>query len=270
LPRGWILVVALALAVFGRSGRLAAEATPTAPAPLATGPAVPGVITTAGEFWNLSDAEKRKSHPVRMELTVLYYDAQWTLFWAESAGQGAYLPVRGQPLPIRTGQRVRLEGTAVPAEGLAGELIKVTVLDESALPAPLPLAGRVGDFALLDTRWVEGEGYVFGQSDPDPTHLLFSVLCENRVVSVRLQISAKEAVPQLLGGRIRFRGVYVVSRDPMGAAQEVDCWISNRTDIELLGWLADDERFKLPLTTLDELASSNQPWVHVIGEVRAQ
>jgi hypothetical protein len=120
LPRGWIVVGALALAIWGGSGRLAAEATPTVPAPPSIGPTVPGVITTGGEFWNLSDAEKQKPHPVRMELTVLYYDAQWKLLWAESAGQGAYLPLRGQALPIRTGQRVRLEGTD-QGHGTGGE-----------------------------------------------------------------------------------------------------------------------------------------------------
>lgn len=137
----------------------------------------PAVITTGGEFWTLSDAEKQKPHPVRMELTVFYYDAPWHVLWGESAGAGVYLPTRGRALPIQSGQRVRLEGTVVVAEGLAGELIQATVLDGNALPAPIPLAGRMGEIAKLDVHWVEGEGHVFGQSDPDPTHVLFQVLC---------------------------------------------------------------------------------------------
>ncbi len=231
---------------------------------------MPAVITTGGEFWNLSDAEKQKSHPVRMELIVYYYDSQWKLLWGESAGQGCYLPMRGRALPIQSGQRIRLEGTVMPAEGFAGELVTATVLADNALPAPMPLAGRVGDFAQLDARWVEGEGHVFGQSDPDPTHVLFLVLCENRVISLRLQISGTDPIPQLVGARIRFRAVYVPTRDPSGNLQQIDCWTSRRTDIDVLGWLADDERFKLPRTLLDQLATTRQPWVRVVGEVRTQ
>ena len=243
--------------------------TPT-PVPAPAEPVAPAVITTGGEFWNLSDAEKQKPHPVRMELTVYYYDAPWHVLWGESAGAGVYLPTHGRALPIQSGQRVRLEGTVVPAEGFAGELIQSTVLDGNALPAPTPLAGRVDDFAQLDVHWVEGEGYVFGQSDPDPTHVLYQVLCENRVVSLRLQVSGTDPIPQLVGARIRFRGVYVATRDPTGALQQIDCWTSRRTDVEVLGWLANDERFKLPRTPLDQLATAKQPWVRVVGEVKAQ
>lgn len=234
-------------------------------------PKAPAVITSAGEFWNVPESARHRSHPVNMEVTVYYYDAQWKLFWGESTGQGVYLPLRGEPLSIQSGQRVRLEGTVVPSEGFDGALIKATVLAADALPAPTPTAGRVGDYAKLDTRWVEIEGYVFGQSDPDPTHVLFLVLCEDTVVYLRFQLNSGDPIPELVGARIRARCVYVATRDPAGGLQQVDAWTSRRGDIELAGWLADDERFKLPRTPIDKLQdAADQPWVRVTGEVRAQ
>ena len=265
-PQCRIAAVALGLAALGGSGRLWAEV----PAPVPAEPVASEVITTGGDYWNLSDAEKKKPQQVRMELTVYYYDLQWHVLWAESAGQGCFLPVSGQALPLQTGQRVRLEGTVVPLEGLTGERIKVTVLDENALPAPIPLAGRVADFTQLDVHWIEGEGHVFGQSDADATHELYQVLCENRMVNLRLQITGTDPIPQLVGGRIKFQGVYIATRDSAGNLQRIDCWTSRRSDIELLGWLADDDRFKLPRTPLDQLSNAGAPWVRIVGEVRAQ
>ncbi|HWA24442.1 MAG TPA: ATP-binding protein [Lacunisphaera sp.] len=246
------------------SVRLQAQA--AAPAAVTPG----ATITSGGDFWSVSNEDRRKPQTVRMELTVLYYDPQWKLLWAESGGQGVYLPCRGESLAIRSGERVRLEGTVVPADGFAGELIKATVLDADAMPAPLSLAGRVGEVARFDARWVEGEGYVFVQSDPDPTHVLFVLLCENQVISLRMQINGTDPIPQLVGARIRFRGAYVATRDATGGIQQLDCWTSRRGDVELIDWLADDKRFKLPRTVVDDLEAAKQPWVRVVGKVRAQ
>ncbi len=90
------------------------------------------------------------------------------------------------------------------------------------------------------------------------------------MIGLRLPISGTDPVPQLVGARIRFRGTCVVTRDSEGHLQQVECWAPRRSDVEVLGWLADDERFKLPRTLLDQLATAKQPWVRVVGEVKAQ
>ena len=90
--------MAFGLTVLPGSVRLQAQTPKPDSAPVE--PLAPAVITTGGEFWNLSDAEKQKSHPLRMEITVYYYDPQWHLLWGESAGAGFYLPMRGRALQI--------------------------------------------------------------------------------------------------------------------------------------------------------------------------
>ncbi|WP_129048876.1 ATP-binding protein [Oleiharenicola lentus] len=216
-------------------------------------------------------AERDRLHALDMELTVYYYDPAWKLIWGQGAGGTAYLPMRGETLPIRSGQRVRLEGQIIPAEGLDGSRLKATVLEANAMPEPLPTAGRVGDYAALDAQWVEMEGHVFAQNDADFTHVLFLVLCENHLVNLRLQNNGTDPVPQLVGARIRFRCVYVSTRDPSGNLQDIAGWTSRQDDIKIVSWLADDERFSLPRTTIDRLDQvTKQPWVRIAGELRAQ
>ena len=253
----------LVILLLAAGGRLISQDAPP--------PANPAVITNAGEFWSLSAADKQKPQPVRMELTAYYYDAGWNLFWGESADQVCYLPVRGRTLAIKSGQRILLEGTVVANEGFDGQRVKVTVLADNAWPTPRPTAGRLDDHATLDARWVEFTGHVFGQSEPDPTHALFQILSDNQLVTLRLQLSGTDPVPLLLGARIRARAVYVATRDPAGNLQQIDCWTAQSTDIEVLDWLADDARFKLPRTMIDRLeAAEAEPWVRLIGQVQAQ
>jgi uncharacterized protein YdeI (BOF family) len=95
-------------------------------------------------------------------------------------------------------------------------------------------------------------------------------MTDNRIVNLRLQMSGSDPIPQLVGAKIRFRAVYVATRDPAGNLQRVDCWTSRRSDVEVLAWLAEDERFKLPRTLIDQLPTVDAPWVRIIGTVRAQ
>jgi len=231
-------------------------------------PAAPP-LTTIAEFWTLTDAEKAKPQEVRMEVIVYYYDAAWKIFYGEVAGVGSFLPVQGSPLPLKSGQRVRLEGTVVPAAGFDGERVKVTVLDEGLLPEPLRTAGRIDDFAALHGRWTEIEGYVLAQHEPDTTHIEMKFLSDNRLIDLTLQIEGTDPVPQLKGARIRVLGVYDAVADATGRPEQIQCWTSR--NVQVLGWLADEERFKLPVTPIDRLETvAGQSWVHLTGELWSQ
>lgn len=253
----------LVLAALAGTGRLVAEEAPP--------PAAPAVITTAGDFWLLGEPERKMPRPVRMEFTATYFDSHWNLLWGEAEGATFYLPTLGSTLPIKSGQRIRWEGTVVPSKGFDGKTLKVTVLADNVWPTPLPTAGRLDDIGALDARWVELEGHVVGQSDADPAHAVYQIMSDNRLVTLRLYISDTAPVPQLVGARVRVRCVYVATRDPAGKVAQVDCWTAQLTDIEVLDWLADDPRFKLPRTMIDRLESvAAAPWVRLIGKVRAQ
>ncbi|HVZ65718.1 MAG TPA: ATP-binding protein [Lacunisphaera sp.] len=251
---------ALALGAAGVRG-LAAE-----PA-VASGP----VITSVSEFWNLTAADQQRPLAVDVGLVVYYYDPAWKLLYGEIDGVSSYLPAVGQPLAIRSGQRVKLTGTVVQSVGFDGAKVKATLLGENQWPKPQATAGRMDDLEKLNGRWVEMEGYVLGQNEPDLTHVEARLWSEGRLVNLTVQIASTDPVPQFTGARLRVRGAYDVSLSSAGAIQARKLWTPNASDCELLGWLGDDSRFRLPPTPLDMLGeAASQPWVRIVGRVNAQ
>ena len=69
------------------------------------------VITSIVEFWGLSEADRARSHPFRIECDVTHYDAAWKNLWVEDATQGGYVSVGNRTLPIKSGQRIIVTGT---------------------------------------------------------------------------------------------------------------------------------------------------------------
>ncbi len=228
------------------------------------------VITTVGEFWNLPESARREPLPVRMEMVVNYYDPYWKLLYCQTGAEVSYLPTGGAPLAIKSGQKVRLEGTVIAADGFDGERIRTTVLADNMLPEPVSVAGRMEDPAL-NGHWVWLEGYVLSQQEPDATHVEARVWSEGHFLTMTVQISATEPVPQLVGALIRAQGVYDVGRDSEGQMQKIEFWTAHRDRIEVKGAMADDERFALPRTPIERLEQSSVgTWVRLAGEVKSQ
>ena len=228
-------------------------------------------ITTVGEFWNVPAADRAREHPLRMTLVVYHYDASWKLLYGETEGAASFMPVRGRSLSMKAGQKVRLEGTVIPAEGIDGDRIKATVLADDLLPEPRSLAGRMADIASVNGRWVTLEGLVLSQVETDATHVDAKLWSEGRLVGLNLMISGTEPVPQLVGARVRVEGVYDVLADSAGGLQNVQLWSAKPDRLKVLGWLADDERFKLPRTPIERLsAAAGSPWVRIAGTVKSR
>ena len=232
-------------------------------------PAEAAVITHVPDFWGLSDDEKQKLHHVRFELLVYYYDPFWQLMWGESDGNGCFLPVRGEPLPIKAGQRVRIDGVIHPARGILRNEVTVTVLEENALPKPIPTKGILAESTRLNAQWTSLEGLVCQQREVDRTHIEYLVLSDGWMVTVRVLVDETEPVPQLLSTRARFSGVYIGDLDANQILSKINSWVPQLKDVTSVGELGEDERFKLPRTPIDRLGLADQTgWVHVVGEVR--
>ncbi len=227
------------------------------------------VITTAGDFWTVPDADRQRPHRLQMEMVVYYYDPAWKLLYGQTGALSSYLPVSGRALPLKAGQRVRIEGTMIPAHGIDGNRVVTTFLADEQLPTPVSAAGRLDELGVLNGQLVALEGYVLGQNEPDPTHIEARLWSEGRLINLTVQITGTEPVPQLVGARVRVRGVYDVAADSTGGIQNIQLWSSDRQQVEVLGWLADDERFRLARTPVERLeAAAARPWVRIVGELR--
>jgi CheY-like chemotaxis protein/uncharacterized protein YdeI (BOF family) len=230
-----------------------------------------GVIRSMGDFWRVEEAARREAHPVAMEVTVHYFDAGWNLLWGADGEGDFFMPtVAGEPLAVRAGQRVRLEGRVVPARGFSGREVRATVLATEAWPAPRPLPVDPMDATGLDAAWVVAEGSVVRQLESDATHVQYDLLSGGRRLRVRLLVDPAEPIPNLLEKRVRVRAVHVPQRNPAGRVVRTDLWVPRRQDIAVLGAVGEDERFKLPRTMLDQLREAvGRDWVRVAGTVKA-
>ena len=72
------------------------------------------------------------------------------------------------------------------------------------------------DFAALHSRWIEIEGYVLAQHEPDTTHIETQFLSDNRLIDLTVQINGTDPVPQLAGARLRLFAVYDAVADATG------------------------------------------------------
>ncbi|WP_415908596.1 hypothetical protein [Oleiharenicola sp. Vm1] len=229
----------------------------------------PTTLTSVGQFWTYRHYKPKERQSLELELVVTYYDSGWNMLWGAHEGATFFLPtVPGHPLPLRPGQRVRLSGSVIPEAGLSSDDVRVTVLAEDAWPAAEPTEGRITQSDQLDARWVSMEGYVFGQSEIDATHIKYLLLSDGWLVNARLLVQPGEPVPLLNSTRVRVRGVYVGTKDPSGTLQRIDLWTPSRQDIESLGTLHNDPRFSLPRTPIGALGqAAAADWLHVAGKV---
>ena len=210
-------------------------------------------ITKPGEIWATPSDEKALVHALRLEGRVTFYDAAFRLCWLEQDQVGTYVQLAEHPPELKIGQRVRLEGTIVPAKGLAADTVKVTVLSEYEPIEPLATAGRINETGILHDRIVTAEAYVDGQKFLDPQHILLSLVIENRSVAGWVRPDDPGAVPNWPGHFIRIQGLYSTRFDATQTRIGIELWTSRQSDVQIIGTIADTPLFRRPETPIDEL-----------------
>lgn len=228
------------------------------------------VFTSVNQVWELPEAERRKGQRVSLNVLVYYFDPLWRALWGNVGGFDDYVSLGAHDFGLKPGQRIRVEGTVMVENGVVVENPKVTVLSESGVLEPVSTAGRVRDADRFNKRLVTIEGYVDRQGASDARHLLLELVVEGRPVIGRLLLAEGDNPPNWEGSVVRLRGVYSATQDPAGATS-IEIWMQGMENVEVLGTLDLDERFGLPLTPVDQLATLPAGTsVRVSGVVRAQ
>ncbi len=241
----------------------------TAPAG-AQQPAARPLLTTANEFWAMPSAEKANVYPIRMEVTVGYYDPFWHLLWVQSGGALKYIPC-ADGLPIASGQRIRIEGTVQPLHGLSSRTATFTILAENQWIEPAVTAGQIDNLARFDTHMVTVEGYLNELTPEDDNHLKFDLIVDGHEVIARIP-QAHPHLPAIANDSlVRVRGVYIAKRDTAGNVSWIDLWVPDEADLEVIGNVDRDSRFGSPVTPIDRLTNlPENKLVHVAGKVWRQ
>src|SRR5690348_15029694 len=173
--------------------------------PTTPGPASP-TITNLAQFWQLSSEAGEQEFPLRVQLAVNYYDADWKILWVGSeSGGGCFLSPGNQELPFKSGQVVQLEGVARPAKHqILWERTEIKVVAGQFSQRAVPF--RTGSPMPADLSIVEGEGLVIEEAEVAPTHLRLEIASEDSVTFF-VHIGAGESIPHFKDAFVTFRGV---------------------------------------------------------------
>lgn len=240
-----------------------------APPLLAAGAELP-LLKSYQAFYNVPEAEKSLPHRIQFEAISYYYDSGWNLFWGETEGESFYLS-----LPPAThfalkpsGQKVRISGEVIPAQGLKLSKALLEPLMDVTL-VPVQATGRANDSTALHKRYVEIEGYVDSQDEPDANHLRLQLIAEGWPILVHIWTGSGEPLPLLTGAHVRLRGLYITTYTPDKKPQSIALWVPGTNEVSIVGWLEKDERFSsIPITPLERLhAVAPETCVHISGQV---
>ncbi len=259
----------LGLLAFGLAPAVpAVNAGTSGPAPRVVSPVL---VTSFEQIWQMTDAETREWHNLRMEYLVYYYDPVWKAMWGRSGETDSYLSLGSKPFPIKPGQKILIEGMILPLDGLNVDEAKVRVLAESVPMTALSTSGDIGNTQRFNKRLVTVEGFVDSQSTSDANHEALRLVVEGQNMLGQLLVRSEETVPQLEGSLIRAQGVYFARSEQTSTVPQLEIWIPSVGDITVLGQLDTAAQFELPLTAINQLsaAGTNAP-VRIAGSVQAQ
>jgi PAS domain S-box-containing protein len=234
------------------------------------GEAMPS-ITSAADFWGLNNIDNDREYLLKARIDVLYYDSVWNVLWATWDGVGCYLPPGTKPLPLKSGQRVELDGFVLPGrQQILWERTSIRVIDDALkfdyAPMPDPLE-RPQDYNL---RLVAVEGLVCEQYELDGTHSRIVMVSPGLKLTAQIYVQPDSPIPQFLGAFVRMHGVFSVKEDVTHLTSDFEMWVSDIDHVEVLSWLATDARFDLPLTSMEELAdASRDTLLRIEGVVHA-
>jgi len=255
----------LALGVFSVSAAAVPDAPPVAGSS--------EVITNLGQFYNLPAAGKRVVQPMRLELLIYYSNPEWGVFWGRSGKLNTFLPLKGISLPLKSGQKILLEGWILPInQEILWEKTTVTVLSENNPIATAVTKGLLLDTANLDRRFVEVEALVDSAARVGPRLLNLNLISEEVSLNAYVNLTdTNQPPPDFVGRRIRLRGVYTQAADAFKKTTSITLWVPEAGSIQVTGSLAEDGRFSAPKISSQDFAAadSGQPVV-VAGMVHSQ
>ena len=229
------------------------------------------VIRTLDDLGALPQTLVSRTNPVQLEATVLYYDPIWKNLWVRDRNQtNSYLNPSSTRLPIRSGQKIEIEGTTKAGErAIDFHTARCRVLAESNQPPAKDLHNEPLETKVHDNLRVQLQGRARLVNTVDQ-HLLFDLIVGNSVIKVFVLLEEKDVVSSLDEALVRLRGVYGATFDRAGKLSTLQLNVAGLADLEVLE--PDLSRsFSVPLHTLSSLDKDpSNVLVRVQGTVKQQ
>ncbi len=216
---------------------------PPAPAP------VQPVLTNIVQLWTIPADQRTNEFRIRTEVLIYFIDPEWGNASGECEGNPQWLPIFDSPYPLKAGERVAIDGVIVPQrERFVWSKTRVRVLQENVPSTPEAVSNLNANPAGLNGHLITVEGLIDGELD-EATHTAIDFLSGNTAARVYVLKGANHsAVPFKPGDFIRITCVYSPQFGRDGSMSGLSLWVSQPSDVQVIGSLATDPRFDLPLT----------------------
>ncbi len=238
------------------------------------------VITNMNAFWTIPPEEKSQVHRVRMDLLIYYCDTNWNVFWGNSDGLDTFLPLRGIPVSLKSGDKISLDGQVLPVnQEFVWDRTAIKILSESNEIKSVSATGRLLDATSLDKHFVEVEALVDSQSWAANSQAWASMhvvrlglIGDNYNFEAFVKIANPgEVRPDLAGKFVRIKGIYSETLDAFGKIASLTLWTPDLDNVKIIGSLSGDPRFSIPTTSSENFATTDsRTLVRIAGVVRSQ
>jgi PAS domain S-box-containing protein len=234
-------------------------------APSGSSPTVRHII----DLWQVDDQGALPVRAVDSEFVVNYYDSFWNVLWAQDSASASYLHSSSKPLPVSSGDRVRVTGRTIEGKPeLDWSTATISALQQNAWLDPISLTTGVAEALPNDPRYVEMEGYLYGARVNDARHMEYFFRTGETRFKVFLLVNVNEPAPDFSGSGVRVRGVVSTTIDAGGKVTARTLWIANLRSISVTRPLESDPAFLQPILPIRDLSQRDRQPVHVKGVVK--
>lgn len=229
------------------------------------------MLTNIAEIWSLPQEDRGKVHRIRTEVLIYFFDGAWGNAVGECLGKPSWLPLGDAPQPLKSGQRVAIDGAILPLrQRMLWDQTRLQIL-ETNIPLPAERVSEPRKVAHdLRNHRVTVDGLIDGHGD-DPTHYKLNILLGNTpAMAYVLKAEGSDQPPFHDGDFIRMTCCFIPQFDRNGDLSDLALWASSPADVEVIGSLQTDTRFALPVSQSVEI-QENKPaneLLHVKGVVR--
>src|SRR5690606_15815880 len=147
-----------------------------------------------------------------------------------------------------------------------------TILERGVVETPIDARGRAGEYQALKGHLVTLRGVLNRQDLRESEHFVAHFVADGHVVHVYHWTPAPRAVEAQEGDIFEITGLYNPMHESRTETIEIDLWVRDISDIKVVGNLAMEPRFEIPLTTIDEMPdqfNGDVPEVHIAGIVES-
>ncbi len=229
------------------------------------------VLTNIYEIWEMPYERRSEAYPIKTEVVIYYFDAEWNNAWGECQGRPAWLPVADCPTLLKPGQRVAIDGVIVPIrERFVWDKTQVHVLEDAVELKAQTVSNLKENPVEMKGRLLLVEGLIDSQLD-DPTHVTLTFLAGDTVAKAFVIKDKDRPLPHFKEGDfVRMKCVYSPQFDRDGNISDLSLFVPRPADIEVIGSLKTDPRFAVPVVP-NEMIRDDTPTnnvLHVKGIVR--